>query len=368
MRSTLGAVAIGILVFCSAAFSQKLGKPTLTPANMTAEQNQTVREGIVLHDAKKFAEAIAKYRAVLKECPECVGAMYELALSLFDSGNNSEAMEWAAKGTKYISDELPLFYVMIANKLDEHGKPDDAIKVYLDALKVLKGDERFRRYRASVYFNLGVTYLSQKKYDDAKKVLKFAIENDYRYASPHFLLAYILDGTRYKIPALLAASRFISLEMTTPRAKTAASMIDKTISGATQKGPKGEIVINLDLMAPKDEGDFGAAELLFAIIDKAGPDADEEKTAMSPEDRFADRFDRLIAFLDPKDKGMKGTFVAKNYFPFMLEMKQRGYVKVFAYSVLSTLGNANAAKWLMANRDALDEFHAWARSYELPSR
>ena len=89
---------------------------------------------------KKYEEAIAKYRSILDENPECVAAMYELALTLVHKGEKLAAMELANKGTKYISSELPLFYVLIANNLDDLGKPDDAIKIYLDGIKILEGE------------------------------------------------------------------------------------------------------------------------------------------------------------------------------------------------------------------------------------
>ena len=132
MKATLF-ISLIILVLAFSTFGQKLGKPTLTPTPLTDAQQKTLAEGIKLHDAGKFAEAIVKYRSILAENPECVAAMYELALSLDEKGDNLEAMEIANKGTKYIADELPLFYVMMASNLDDLGRSNDAIKICASA-------------------------------------------------------------------------------------------------------------------------------------------------------------------------------------------------------------------------------------------
>ena len=365
MKTTLY-ISLIILVFAFTAFGQRLGKPTLTPSPLTASQQKTLQEGTTLHDAKRYDEAIAKYRSIIAENPECVAAIYELALSLYSKGDKVEAVELAMKGTKYISDELPLFYVMIANNLDDLAKHEDAIKIYLDGLKALEGTKDYDHYRASLYFNLGITYYRLKRNVEARQAFKSAIENNYSYASPHYLLANIYLADRYKIPAFLAASRFIALEFNTTRTKIAAGIIAKVTSGSSQKGADGKITISLDFLAPTDEGEFGAMELLSAITEEAIPDKDDKKKNMTPEERFVDRLEMMIGFLDPKDKKNKNTFVAKNYFPFMLEMKAKGHLKPFAYLVLRSNGNEAALKWISENNEAMINMVNWARSYQLP--
>ncbi|MGI8668293.1 MAG: tetratricopeptide repeat protein, partial [Aridibacter sp.] len=84
-------------LFCISATAQKIGKPTLEPSPPTPEQKQLIQEGIRLHDAKKYDEAIAAYQAVLKENPNCALAIYEMALSYYNKKDFDKTLEAAYK-------------------------------------------------------------------------------------------------------------------------------------------------------------------------------------------------------------------------------------------------------------------------------
>ncbi|HEY0426882.1 MAG TPA: tetratricopeptide repeat protein [Pyrinomonadaceae bacterium] len=366
MKKYLGLFLL-LILFCVSASAQKITKPTLTPSEPTASQTALIQEGIKLHDAGSYDEAIAKYAQVLKENPDCTEALYEMSLSYYKKKDYAKFTDIAAQGIKYKSNELPQFYEMIGNLLDDLGKPQDAIQVYKDALKILEDKKEYQRGLSSIYYNLGVTYTRQKQYKEAREALKKAVENNFVYPSPNYLLALIFNGTGYKIPALLAAARLISLEVETPRAKDAVKIfLDVAKAGATKEA-NGDMTINLNLGAPTDEGDYGAIELLMAISGQVDDKKDEaeSKTPKTEEEKFASKIDLLITFLD--DKKIKSTFVGRTYAPFMFEMKNRGYVQTFAYLVLQQSGNKTAEKWLIDNSQKTLEFINWAKTYQ-PSR
>jgi tetratricopeptide (TPR) repeat protein len=353
---------IFLIIFALAVFvpAQRLGKPTLTASKPTETQEKTLREGVVLHDAKKYDEAIAKYRSILADNPDCARAMYELAFSLDQKGDKREAIEVAYKGTKYISDDLALFYAFIANNLDDLGKSDDAIKIYRDGLKALEGDKQFGSYRSSLFFNLGVTYLKQKNYKDAREALKSAVENNFAYASPHYLLAVVFEGTKYKVPALLAAARFISLEFNTARTANSVEIVKRILPPAKDPGG-GNIKIFLDLNAPKDEGDFGMFDLILGTITTVRGDDDKNK---SDNQMYIEGLGSIIAMLE-EDKKISETFVGKTYVPFMVDMKKKGHLETFGNILLflQNKKNAQASSWLDDNGPKVKEFLAWAKSY-----
>lgn len=349
-----------ILALSLTSFGQKLGKPTITPSQLTPAQQKTLQEGVALHDAKRYDEAIAKYKSILDENPDCVAAMYELSMTLDTKGSTLEAMELARKGTRYIADELPLFYVLIANNLDDLGKSDDAVKIYQDGLKILEGDSRFSKYRARLYFNLGVTYLKLKKDPDARQAFKLAVENDFSYASPHYFLSMIYQGGRYKIPAFLAACRFVSLEFNTGRTANAVATIVNTLKAAPKDPKTGSYVINLDFGAPKDEGDFGGVELLLGTLMTVKDDKDKNKTE---NELFVDALNTVVALI-AEDKKLATTFVGKNYSPYMAEMKKSGNLEAFGYMVLYLSGKEDALTWLGANEAKLQGLIKWAKAYQ----
>jgi Tfp pilus assembly protein PilF len=353
-----------ILMIVSFAFSQKIAKPAQTAEPCTDTQKALVEVGVGLHDAGKYDEALRKYQQVVEDNPSCTIALYEMSFTYQKMGDNTRALETALSGAKYKSNELPLFYLTIGNVLDDQGKSDEAIRIYNDAIKILDGDRDMQQHLSSLHFNLGITYRRQKKEKEAREEMKRSIVANQLYASPHLQLADILFTSRYRIPALLAASRFISLEYATARSKRAAAIIDSVMgSTAAKTGTDNKTTISLDLGAPTDEGDFGAAELLMAMVDAGGKGADPPEKNTTPQDMFVTRIEGLIAFLDGNDKKLKNTFSATNYFPFMLEMKRLGYVKPFAYIVLLHNGDPAAANWIKENQPKTAEFLSWAKNY-----
>jgi len=346
-------------VFCVSIAAQKITKPTLTPTEPTEPQKSLIEEGIKLHDAKKYGEAIKKYQQVLQENPDCTLALYELSLTYFNNADYQNALETAFKGTRYKSKELSLFYGIIANVWDDKGKPEDAIKLYQDGIKMLKDEEGYENHVSSLYYNLGVTYTRQKKYPEAREVLKNAVEYNFGYASPNYLLAEVFYGTKYKVPALLAAARLISLELNSQRTNRSVTIFLDILKSAKKDEKTGNINIFLDFNAPKDEGDFAMYDLILGTLTTVKSEKDKNK---SEEEVFAEAVDSLIAMLG-EDKKLPKTFVGKNYIPFLVEMKKNGYSKIFAYLVLQQSGNKAAEKWLLDNRKKSLEFLDWAKSY-----
>lgn len=351
-----------ILLFCLSASAQKLPKPTLTPTEPTAEQKLLIQAGARLHDQGNYAEAIKIYDRVLQENPTCVMAIYEKTLSLYYAKDYVKMVAAALEGLKYKSDEIPLFYGLIANAYDDQGNPEKAVELYKQGIKMLEGDAAYKTYLASLYYNLGVTNVRQKQLKEARENLKKAVPLSFAYASPHYLLSTVFYQGNYKIPAFLAASRLLSLEINTKRSQSAAQIIKNVMQGGVSQGKNpNEITIGVDFNAPKDEGDFDSLNLMLGIS-KAGTGMIAEGTEQSEEERFAGQIDSIVGFLETENK-IKSTFVGQNYVPFVVEMKRRGFIKPFAYLVLYHAGSEEARKWLSGNNQKAAEFLAWAKSY-----
>ena len=359
MKKLLPALFIIVVMFAS-AFAQTIGKPTLIPAEPTAAQKQLIDAGARLHDEGRYDEAIANYDKVLQQNPTCVMAIYEKTLSLYYKKDFKQTLALAYEGIKYKSNEIPLFYGLIANVYDDQGNPQKAIELYKQGIGLLEGDAEFNTYLANLYYNLGVTNFGLKKFGEARENLKKAVSLHNNYASPHYLLANLYRGTGYKIPALLAAARLISLEANSNRTKNSATIFREVIGGNATQSADGKTTINLDPNAPKDEGDFTSFDLTLSVLAAVKPDTVENKSDL---DNLANAVEKVVALL-AEDKSLASTFVGKNYIPFMIEMKTRGYVKPFACLVLIQEENPSAELWLDQNKPKVSEFLVWARSYK----
>lgn len=350
------------LLCCLSVSAQKLPKPTLTPTEPMAEQKLLIQAGARLHDQGEYTQAIKNYDRVLQENPTCVMAIYEKTLSLYYAKDYIKMVAAALEGLKYKSDEIPLFYGLIANAYDDQGSPEKAVELYKQGIKMLGEDTAFKPYLASLYYNLGVTNFGQKQYKEARENLKKAVPLNFAYASPHSLLSIVFYQGNYKIPAFLAASRLLSLEINTKRSQSAAQIIKSVMQGGVSQGKNpDEINIGVDFNSPKDEGDFDSLNLMLGIS-KAGTGIIAERTEQSEEERFAGQIDSIVGFLE-KESNIKSTFVGQNYVPFVVEMKRRGFIKPFAYLVLYHAGNDEARKWLSDNNQKAAEFLAWAKTY-----
>jgi tetratricopeptide (TPR) repeat protein len=356
-----------LLAFCLTFSAQTVQKPTLKPTDPTPEQEKLIKQGIALHDAKKYDEAIALYQKVLDENPDCVFALYEMALSFYAKKDHVKTVETSMRGMKYKSKELPLFYGLVANIWDDQGNPQKAIALYKDGIKMLEKEKGNEQYLSSLYFNLGVTYFRQKDGPKAKDALKKAVEYNYAYPSPHYLLSETFFAMRYRVPALLAAARLMSVENFSERTKRASLVFREVLTGGAKKGnDSNSITIFVDTDEPKDEGDFSGLSLILGLA-SAGADIKEENKNLSEEEKFVEKVDVFIGFLASDAKKTRSTFVGKNYIPFLLEMRRRGYVKPFAYIVLANAGNEAAARWVLSdNQKTVVEFMNWAKSYQPP--
>lgn len=352
-----------IALCCVSISAQKLGKPTLTPTEPTAEQKLLIQEGIEFHDEKNYDEAIKLYQQVLKENPDCDLAIYELTLSYYYKKDFPKALETAYKLVQYKGKTGILGFAILANIVDDQGNPKKAIEIYQSAIKELEGDPQYQAHLSSLYYNLGVTYTRQKQSKEAREALKNAVLYNFKYPSPNYLLSEVFYSSKYKIPALLAAGRFLTLELNTSRSNRAAAIF-LDILKAAEKDEKGNIQLFLDLNAPKDEGDFGGIELFLGTLTTVKSDKDKNK---SEAESFADGVNTLIALLS-ENKKLASTFVGKTYLLFMVEMKKQGYVKHFAYLILQQNGNTEAREWLIGNGEKTLAFLNWAKDYQPPSK
>lgn len=361
MKKNLYLSILFCLLLAFTVSAQKISKPTLTPTNATPSQKQVINEGIKLHDQKQYDEAIKRYEQVLKENPNNDEALYEMALSYYNKNDALKAAETAYKLIQYKSNLGVLGYGLIANVLDDAGKPKEAVEIYQKAIKQLEDEAEFQSHLSSLYYNLGITYYRQKLYKEAREASKKSVQLNFAYPSPNYILAVIYQGTKYKVPALLAAARLISLELNSARAKQSSAIFLDILNGAKKDEKTGNINIFLDMNAPKDEGDFGMYDLILGTLTTVRDEKDKNKSEI---EIFADAVDTVISLLE-EDKKLSSTFIGKTYVPFMVDMKKQGFSKSFAYLVLQQSGNKDALKWLVENEQQNIKFINWARSYQL---
>src|ERR1051325_8776116 len=233
---------------------QQLPEPKLTPSPSTERQDAVIREGLSLQNGGDFDGAIKKYEEVLAENPSNTPALYELSFAYSAKKDYKKSLEVAYRGAQYKSEELRHFYLIIGNDLDILGNAGEAIEVYRKGLKLFPDE-------SLLHFNLALAYKNAGKPEDARKSAKAALAANPQHPASHLLLASLFHGGGYRVPALLAAARFLALESDTQRAGLALRILREPLSGgATQGKDSNTINIFVDMNSKKDEGDFSTME------------------------------------------------------------------------------------------------------------
>jgi len=350
--------ALIVLTILAPAWSaEKLPAPDRVPAPPTPQQTQVAREGVALHDQKDYAGAIAKYKQVLAENPWEVNALYELAYSQFVSKDYQGSIETSRLGARCRTDGVARFYMMLASSLDELGKPKEAIDTYRSAIKL-------QPRLALLHYNLAVSLKRTKQLVEAKAAAERAIECDPAHASSHAFLGQLYQEMGYRIPAILAYSRFLQLEPEGPRATNVLPALNQLLTSGVGAGAEPghiNIVLSSPSKAQKDEGDFSGVEMTMSIMlaaDLIEKPSDAKAAPKSPFDKLVSIYTSLAEGLDIAKP--KGGFAAVYYVPYFTALNKGGYTAAFA-----------ASTWKAANLEGAGKvdttaFQEWSKAYSWP--
>lgn len=347
-------LALTCLLLIAHTATAQISQPKLTPTPTTEQQKQTIREGVALHDQGDYDGAIGKYAQVLKENPSSTLAIYELAYAYFAKQDLKSSLEVAYKGAQYKCEELPELYTLIGNILDIQGDPKGALKAYEAGIKVAPRN-------GMLYFNMAVTYSNLQKPDEAKKSLKKSATFNPTHPTTHLLLGATFYKQGYKPQALLAASRFLTLEPRSERAGGALKMVYEILQGGARQGSKpNEIDLMVSLAPNKDEGDFGGVEFILGIS-KAASMTEEGKNKSVIEGIVSQYNTAITSMAESKTKDK--SFTWQYYAPYFIEMKQKNLVEPFCYYIFQATDVPGVREWTQQNRAKLDEFVRWSNAY-----
>lgn len=329
-----------------------------TPVPSTPEQDAQIRAGVELHDKKQYAEAIGRYQAVLKENPDNVAALFELAYSFLEKKEHLQSLEAARRGTQYQSDLRSMFYDVMASNFEAQGNPKQAVDTYRQAIALMPSS-------GVLYHNLAITYRdSLKDPAAARQVLKDGARADPRYAPISLLLGQWFEAEGYRTQAFLALTSTLAFEP---------SMQAYALWRRVLKGPDNPMAANVmqdpdmrrsaaQTMKPQpaklDEGNFTAVDAQFAPSFQTMLERMDDGT---PEiEALVTHVDGLLAAATkvPVDRG-RPAFVSQQYAPFLLALREKNFVEPFVYWSAQRAPVPGVREWIQANEGRVREFRTW---------
>ncbi len=343
------------------AFAGSFKKPTRIPAETTPEQKAVIREGIALHDQGDYDGAIKKYESVLSSNPDNISALYEVSYSYFAKKDYRKALELSEKGTDYVSNVLPQFYMQVANCWDHLGEPEKAIDIYK---KMLKDFPR----EPLLHYNLALTYSQNNKPELAISNLKEELYVTPDHPTSHLLLGGLFQKNGYAIPAIFALSRFMILESKSVRAANALAGLQQLINSGVVAKDEKNISITIDPKAKKDEGDFTSIQMALSLV-SAGRflEKNKDKSSLEKEvEQFRSFFQIMLEMVGDEKKKLR--FTGEYYVPYFIEMQKNGHVDAFVYWIHGGSKDKEVDEWLEKNPEKVGAFLNWSKQYQWPQK
>jgi tetratricopeptide (TPR) repeat protein len=307
-----------------------------------------VKQGVVLNDAGKYDEAIAKYNEALKADPDNLTADYEMGFTLYTAGKGKDAIPFLEKiiaspnGNKYETCDL------LGSIYDDNKDPDNAIKYYLMGIN---DNPRFEK----THFNLGITYLRQKKYAESEASEIEAIKLDQKHASSQRIYAIATYSDNKKIHSLLAWCSFLLLEPQSERSPQAFAYIrDILYKGIKPKDSKNVTITVSDK-------DMGTENFLLPMTVLA---ATLDKKNLSAVDSLTLQLTEVFKVAGEVKEGTNGDFYSNFYAKFFNKLALSGNMPAFVRYISLRVYKADDLAWLNINKKALDNLDLWIRSNE----
>ncbi|MDR0600290.1 MAG: tetratricopeptide repeat protein [Treponema sp.] len=314
---------------------------------LSPEAEDLVRVGILYHDQGDYESAMGYYREALALSPDHPVICYEMAFSSLYMGDFQGALELADQGitaakARGMDDLIPNLFDLKGSALDNLGRGEEAIEVYLSAINVYGAANTF------LYYNLGLSYYRIEKRDEARNALIEGLLINPNHASGNYLLGRLCMEKGMKTQGFYAFAYFLLLEPNTERAEEAYTAILAALTGQDETA------------GLQDNGSFTGADRVISLsftLDEENKDkSDAEKTQA----KLYHVFDTLGGQNDAEGTGYPaGDALWRDfYIPFFFKIAHSDYFGIFCRYIGLT-ADPGADEWIENGREEIEGFFGW---------
>lgn len=325
-----------------------------------------VREGIALHDAHKYEEAIAKYQEAFAMDSTSSLVHYEMALTYYHM-KQFEKTIFHAKVVIDQKDDLALSGIIVmGSALDDIGRTKESVALYKEALEKYPNEYL-------LLFNYAISNLRLNQTDEAERALIKGVSHNLGHASSHLRLGYIQKDKGSRIQSMLCLYFFLMLEHDTQRAAEAYSQLTELFYKGVKRDSENpnNIIVNL---SADGSGGFDSSELMLSMIAASSLDKHKGKNDF---ERFAadtQSFFQILGELKENEskKKKRGKKQEKEqsesadlwnyYINFFYELSKAGFTEVLCYRAALATQNEIPTNWVEANQEKTELFHVWLQN------
>ena len=174
-----------------------------------------IKEGIELHDAGEYEEAIDRYNEALDLDSTHILAVYEISLSYLALKDFENAILYSTQVIDSNNEQLSSgAYAVKSESLAAMEKVDEAIELLHEGLEKNKN-------KSILHFNLALNYYKKGDTDKTLEHIKTAIDIDKTHSGAFLLNAYALKDKNMWVQSILSFQMFLLLEPDSKRSKNA---------------------------------------------------------------------------------------------------------------------------------------------------
>ncbi len=294
---------------------------------------ELIDSGTVLHDNKKYDEALRLYAMVPENDTSYIRAQYETALTLSESGNKSKSIEVCLHALKSHSEYKAELLNQLGNAYDDNNEIDKAISTFQEGIAEFPNDHL-------LHYNLGLTYFHAKDIKDAIHEWQQALRIDPFHPGSNNMLGrvMILQGDLTK--AFLSLTMYLAL---VPGDNNTLVLLNNMLNDAvTDEGTEDPTT---------DNSDFHDLDLLIKSKAALDPRFHHEVIIDVPVVKQTELIlDNLK--LNPSSDDFWMNF----YVPFYQALKQQGMDQTLIYYMLSSTNIQKVKDWKSQHDKDLNAF------------
>lgn len=306
---------------------------------------ELIRKGNSYHDNGQYEQALEQYKKALKYDSVSGIVHYEIAYTLLAMQKYDEASEYCKKVINLDSKQQQGAYLLWGSALNLGGKPQEAVKVYLEAMMKFRGLHQ-------LHYNLALAYFEADNLVKSEEALIHSLKMKPNHINSHILLAKIMMIKQQYIKALLSLNYILYLDSQSNRSAEISDLLHQTIKVACLSLTENDSIENSDVFikAKKQLVDK------FNISDTSNQDK-----------LFAEMECHLFAELES---------IAQNNIPIWSDLYattfhdlyKSGHCESFSYVISRPNASPAIEVWIRTNQGKMQSLQSWIGSHQPPAK